>query len=70
MGGGRWAMAMTDVMQKSHTSLDPIQVRQVARETALEAIQVQKSEMKQLGVLADWNDVYRTLGESVYRANI
>lgn len=51
--------------QKSHTSLDPVSVRQEARKFALEAIDVQKAEMKQLGVMADWDNpdgVYRTLG--------
>lgn len=40
-------------------------VRQEARKFALEAIDVQKSEMKLLGVMADWDaegGVYRTLG--------
>ncbi|CAK9784570.1 mitochondrial putative Isoleucyl-tRNA synthetase [Cutaneotrichosporon oleaginosum] len=49
---------------KSHTSLDPVSVRQEARKFALEAIDVQKAEMKQLGVMADWDNpdgVYRTL---------
>jgi isoleucyl-tRNA synthetase len=45
-----------------HTSLSPVSIRTVARRTALEAIEVQKSEMKQLGIMADWNNVYRTLG--------
>ncbi|BEI97092.1 hypothetical protein CcaverHIS631_0206810 [Cutaneotrichosporon cavernicola] len=49
---------------KSHTSLDPVSVRREARKFALEAIDVQKAEMKQLGVMADWDNpdgVYRTL---------
>ncbi|GMK54006.1 hypothetical protein CspeluHIS016_0105920 [Cutaneotrichosporon spelunceum] len=49
---------------KSHTALDPVSVRQEARKFALEAIDVQKAEMKQLGVMADWDNpdgVYRTL---------
>ena len=41
-------------------------VRQTARETALDAIETQKSEFRQLGVMADWDGpegTYRTLGE-------
>lgn len=41
-------------------------MRQEARKFALEAIDVQKAEMKLLGVMADWDapgGVYRTLGE-------
>lgn len=43
-------------------------MRQEARKFALEAIDVQKAEMKLLGVMADWDaegGVYRTLGESL-----
>lgn len=48
--------------------LDPLKVREIARQTALEAIQVQKKEMRELGVMADWDNeksTYRTLGEYV-----
>ncbi|KAK6907961.1 hypothetical protein I203_101962 [Kwoniella mangroviensis CBS 8507] len=53
---------------KSHTALNPTQVRSEARKVALDAIDVQKSEMKALGVMADWdgeNGTYRTLAETV-----
>ncbi|WVQ65548.1 uncharacterized protein L199_003725 [Kwoniella botswanensis] len=53
---------------KSHTALNPTQVRAEARKVALDAIDVQKSEMKALGVMADWdgeNGTYRTLAETV-----
>ncbi|WOO76802.1 Isoleucine--tRNA ligase [Vanrija pseudolonga] len=49
---------------KSHTALDPISVRTEAKKFALEAIDIQKDEFKQLGVMADWNNdkgVYRTI---------
>nr|XP_018262126.1 isoleucine-tRNA ligase [Kwoniella dejecticola CBS 10117]OBR84284.1 isoleucine-tRNA ligase [Kwoniella dejecticola CBS 10117] len=49
---------------KSHLSMQPLQVRQEARKVALEAIDIQKSEMKALGVMADWDGqkgIYRTL---------
>jgi hypothetical protein len=41
-------------------------VRQEARKFALQAIDVQKEEFKQLGIMADWDvegGVYRSLGE-------
>ncbi|WRT67996.1 uncharacterized protein IL334_004971 [Kwoniella shivajii] len=53
---------------KSHTSLEPTQVREEARKVALEAIDIQKTEMKALGVMADWdgeNGTYRTLAEII-----
>lgn len=52
--------------QVAHTKLDPESIRKVARETALQAIDVQKTEMRALGVMADWDaedGVYRTMGE-------
>ncbi|ORY30574.1 mitochondrial isoleucyl-tRNA synthetase [Naematelia encephala] len=48
----------------SHTTLDPVRIRQVARDTALEAIEVQKAEMRDIGAMADWDGpggTYRTL---------
>jgi isoleucyl-tRNA synthetase len=44
-------------------------VRQIARKTALEAIDAQKMEMKDIGVMADWDSetgTYRTMGTPVY----
>lgn len=52
-------------LQISHTKLDPVSIRKVARETAANAIEVQKSEMRALGVMADWDKedgVYKTMG--------
>jgi hypothetical protein len=54
-------------MQKSHLALSPEAVRQAARKTALDAIEVQKGEFRQLGIMADWDSpgaTYRTLGAS------
>ncbi|WVW84921.1 hypothetical protein I302_106957 [Kwoniella bestiolae CBS 10118] len=54
---------------KSHTSLKPSQVRSEARKVALDAIEVQKTEMKALGVMADWDGeggTYRTLRPTYY----
>jgi isoleucyl-tRNA synthetase len=48
----------------SHT-LSPSQIRSAARQTALQQIEVQKAEFKQLGIMADWDGsagIYRTLG--------
>nr|XP_031864411.1 isoleucine-tRNA ligase [Kwoniella shandongensis]KAA5531483.1 isoleucine-tRNA ligase [Kwoniella shandongensis] len=49
---------------KKHTSLTPGQVRAEAKKVALEAIDIQKTEMRALGVMADWEGdkgTYRTL---------
>ncbi|AFR98680.2 isoleucine-tRNA ligase [Cryptococcus neoformans C23] len=49
---------------KLHTSLTPDQVRAQARQVALDAIDIQKTEMRALGVMADWDSekrTYRTL---------
>ena len=54
--------------QKSHLSLDPVKIREIARKTASDAIVVQKKEMRDFGVMADWDNeksIYRTMGESV-----
>lgn len=53
-------------LQKLHTSLTPDQVRAQARQVALDAIDIQKTEMRALGVMADWDSekrTYRTLGK-------
>ncbi|WWC70979.1 uncharacterized protein I206_104932 [Kwoniella pini CBS 10737] len=55
---------------KSHMSMQPTQVREEARRVALEAINIQKNEIKDLGVMADWEGekgTYRTLGFITHR---
>ncbi|OCF44364.1 isoleucine-tRNA ligase [Kwoniella heveanensis CBS 569] len=49
---------------KSHTSLQPLEVRAEARKVALDAIEIQKAQMRALAVMADWDNekgTYRTL---------
>ncbi|WVQ96550.1 isoleucine-tRNA ligase [Kwoniella sp. CBS 9459] len=49
---------------KSHLSLTPLEIRAEARKVALEAIDVQKAQMRALAVMADWDNekgTYRTL---------
>ena len=44
---------------------DGLEVRSVARKTALEAIKEQREQFRQLGVMADWDsetETYRTMG--------
>jgi isoleucyl-tRNA synthetase len=56
----------SSLRQKSHLKLSPLEVRNVARKTAMEAIQDQREEFRQLGVMADWNsetETYRTMGK-------
>jgi isoleucyl-tRNA synthetase len=48
-------------IKQKHTQMDPVQIRQIARRTALDAIELQKSQMQELGVMADWSNIYRTL---------
>jgi isoleucyl-tRNA synthetase len=53
------------VPQKSHLNLTPAAIRKAARKTAEEAIEIQKTEFRALGVMADWdgpNGTYRTMG--------
>lgn len=50
--------------QKSHTTMDPTAVRDRARQTAEEAISIQKEEFKALAIMADWENpggVYITM---------
>ena len=45
--------------------MEPLRIREVARKAASEAINIQKTEMRDLGVMADWNSretTYRTMG--------
>lgn len=49
---------------KSHLELSPSEIRNEARKMALEAIETQKEEFRQLGIMADWDahkGTYRTL---------
>ncbi|KAK8858784.1 isoleucine-tRNA ligase [Kwoniella newhampshirensis] len=49
---------------KKHTSLTPGEVRTEAKKVALDAIDIQRTEMRALGVMADWEGAkgtYRTL---------
>jgi isoleucyl-tRNA synthetase len=53
--------------QESHLNLTPAAIRKAARKTAEEAIEIQKSEFRALGVMADWDGpdgTYRTMGTS------
>ncbi|RKP38345.1 tRNA synthetases class I-domain-containing protein [Dimargaris cristalligena] len=43
------------------TALDPRHVRTLARRTALKAVAKQRQDLQTWGVLADWDDCYRTL---------
>ncbi|KDN40163.1 isoleucyl-tRNA synthetase [Tilletiaria anomala UBC 951] len=49
---------------ESDINLEALEIRQLARRKALEAIEVQKGEFKEFGIMADWDDprrTYRTL---------
>jgi isoleucyl-tRNA synthetase len=52
--------------QKSHTTMSAAAVRETARSTAAEAIDMQKEEFRSLAVMADWDNtdgVYITMSE-------
>lgn len=51
---------------KSHLQLTPKAIREAARKTAEEAIEIQKKEFRALGVMADWDSpegTYRTMDQ-------
>lgn len=55
---GGWCesmIVMTAYRQTSHLAIDPIRVRQIARKTASDAIEAQKEEMQDIGIMADWD---------------
>lgn len=52
---------------KSHLALTPKSIREAARKTANQAIDVQRKEFQALGVMADWENAdatYRTMDQS------
>lgn len=62
------------VLQESSHTLSPTEIRIAARRTALQQIDIQREEFRQLGVMADWDGdssldsgrgIYRTLGTHI-----
>ena len=54
------------IRQKDHTKLNPIEVRTIAKVEALDAIEIQKKDFLDLGIMGDWDShqrTYRTMGE-------
>ena len=43
-----------------HRTLTPLEIRKAARKTAHKAIAVQKKEFQEFGLMADWDNIYRT----------
>ena len=43
-------------------TLDPVLVREAARETAMEGITLQINQFQRLAILTDWEKPWRTLG--------
>lgn len=61
---------LLDIIQISHLQLTPQAIREAARKTAEEAIEIQKTEFRALGVMADWDSpsgTYRTMGKLLRR---
>jgi isoleucyl-tRNA synthetase len=47
-------------LEKDHRVLQPLEIRKEAKKTAEHAICVQKEELLQFGLLANWDNVYKT----------
>lgn len=53
--------AMQSVSEKERDTLDPMQVRKLARKFALEAVEEQRKNFRRYGVWGTWNTPYLTL---------
>jgi isoleucyl-tRNA synthetase len=45
--------------------LTPLQIRDVAKKSALEALEIQRKEFISWGIMGDWENPYRTLGMKI-----
>lgn len=50
-------------LEADHRKMDPLEVRKVARKTAEKAVKTQMKEFKEFGIMADWDNIYRTFGQ-------
>ncbi|MBW0478974.1 hypothetical protein O181_018689 [Austropuccinia psidii MF-1] len=48
-------------LSSAKTNLDSIQVRECARKTASQGVDLQMKEFQQLSILADWNNAWKTM---------
>ena len=57
--------ACCQLYNQDHRVISPAEIRFLAKETAVRAVESQKVEFRELGIMADWDGVgstYRTLG--------
>jgi isoleucyl-tRNA synthetase len=55
---------------QDHRTIPPEEIRSLANDTAVQAVESQKNEFRELGIMADWDatdSTYRTLGECSLR---
>ena len=60
---------MTKKLRASKTDFDAVKLRQECEEFSKSYIETQRAQFKRLGVLADWEQEYRTMNPS-YEAEI
>ncbi|KAG9298343.1 hypothetical protein G9A89_002831 [Geosiphon pyriformis] len=53
--------ALSELKATNRSALSPIEIRKIARATALNAIETQKSDFISWGIIGDWEHAYRTL---------
>jgi isoleucyl-tRNA synthetase len=58
----------SDDSESHYEKASPLDIRRMARSYALKCIDRQMSSFKQMGLLADWNNVYRTM-DPAYMCN-
>ncbi|RIA87776.1 Isoleucyl-tRNA synthetase [Glomus cerebriforme] len=53
--------ALTELKNVDKSSLTPLQIREVAKKSALDALEVQRKEFTSWGIMGDWENPYKTL---------
>uniref|UniRef100_U9TV65 isoleucine--tRNA ligase n=1 Tax=Rhizophagus irregularis (strain DAOM 181602 / DAOM 197198 / MUCL 43194) TaxID=747089 RepID=U9TV65_RHIID len=53
--------ALKELRGVDKSSLTPLQIRDVAKKSALEALEIQRKEFISWGIMGDWENPYRTL---------
>ena len=57
--------ASCQLYNQDHRVISPAEIRSLAKNTAVRAVESQKVEFRELGIMADWDgagSTYRTLG--------
>ncbi|CAG8470009.1 10667_t:CDS:10 [Diversispora eburnea] len=53
--------ALSELKNVDKSKLTPMQIRTTARKSALDTVEIQKSEFKSWGIMGDWKNAYKTL---------